>query len=297
MTTQEPQAQTPRIHPETEVGHLALTVADLDGSVDFYASEIGFEVLHRDVSSATLGIAGLPMLVLTEEKGANPAPSHATGLYHFAILLPTRADLGRWLRHWLDLGYPMVAQADHAVSEALYLADPDGNGIEIYADRPRETWRWIGDHVHMTTLPLDVEDLLAETERQNEPWTGLPVGTRIGHIHLQIADIRAAERFYRDLLGFDVVARMPGALFVSAGGYHHHIGLNNWQSQGGTAAPEGSAGLRFFTLELPHEEARAAVLNRLRSANVPVTETPDGILVRDPWGNSILLRIRHNAQQ
>ncbi len=185
--------------------------------------------------------------------------------------MPTRADLGRWLRHWLELGLPLPGQGDHLVSEALYLSDPDENGIEIYRDRPRDEWTWADGKVRMGTGPVDIRGLLTDAEQAGEPWAGLPEGTHLGHIHLQVSDIARSEAFYHDLLGFDIVAQMPTALFISAGGYHHHIGMNTWHSRGATPAPADMVGLRFFTVDLPDAEALAAVVGRLEAAGIPLT--------------------------
>jgi catechol 2,3-dioxygenase len=236
--------------------------------------------------------------MLDEQSGAEPWPRGGrsyTGLYHFAILVPTRADLGRWLRHWFQLGMPMPGMGDHLVSEALYLEDPDGHGIEVYADRPRDTWTWDNGQVRMATDPVDIRGLLALAEQEGQPWNGLPHGTRIGHVHLQVGDIAQAAAFYHDILGFDVVARMPSALFVSAGGYHHHIGMNIWHSLRSGPAPADSVRLRFFTVELPSEPARQEVLDRLDGASVPYTRAGDIIAVQDPWQNTILLRVGSTA--
>jgi catechol 2,3-dioxygenase len=233
-------------------------------------------------------------LLLREEAGARPWPHDQyayTGLYHFAVLVPTRRDLGRWLRHWLELGLPLPGQGDHLVSEALYISDPDGNGIEIYRDRPRSEWNWDDGQVRMAVDPVDIQGVLGEAEKDDEPWVGFPDGTRVGHIHLQIGDVPQAKVFYHDVLGFDIVASMPSALFVSAGGYHHHIGMNTWHSRNAPPAPAGTAGLRFFTLEIPNEEARAAIVARLDAAGIPSAQTPDAVIVQDPWQNTLVLQI------
>jgi catechol 2,3-dioxygenase len=292
MTTPAENTSTSAsIDPATQVGLVALTVADLDRSVAFYTEALGFALLHRTGPIATLGVAGTPLLLLTERPGAHPRPAYATGLYHFAILVPSRVDLGRWLRHWLELGNRMPGQGDHLVSEALYLSDPDDNGIEIYRDRPRDEWRWVRGHVQMATDPVDIRGLLADADRQSEPWTGLSAGTRIGHIHLQVSDITQADAFYHGVLGFDVMAQLPQALFVSAGGYHHHIGLNTWHSRGAGPAPVGTAGLRFFTLDLPSAAARAAVVARIAAAGLEAAEAADAVTVRDLSRNTILLHV------
>ncbi len=291
MTTSAQTTSATAIDPATTVGLLSLTVSNLDRSVAFYTDAIGLALLDRGDGTATLGVAGTPLLLLTEQAGARPWPREQasyTGLYHFAILVPTRADLGRWVRHWLELGLPL-GQGDHLVSEALYLSDPDENGIEVYRDRPRGEWQWANGQVRMAADPVDIRGLLAEAERAGEPWTGLPAGTRLGHIHLQVGDIAQAAAFYHDILGFDIVAAMPSALFVSAGGYHHHIGMNTWHSKGAASAPADMVGLRFFTVNFPTETARQEVLDRIAAAGLTTTQTGDAISVQDPWGNTLLL--------
>ena len=287
-------AASTTIDPATQVGLLALTVADLDRSIAFYTDTLGFRLLERAGANATLGAPATPLLLLTEQPGARPWPHDRyayTGLYHFAIVVPTRADLGRWLRHWLELGNPLPGQGDHLVSEALYLSDPDGNGIEVYRDRPRSEWTWVGGQVQMATDPVDIRGLLIDAERAGQPWVGFPAGTRIGHMHLQVGDIPQAAAFYHDVLGFDIVAQMPTALFVSAGGYHHHIGMNIWHSRNAPAAPAGTAGLRVFTLELPTEASREAVLARVQAAGIAYTREGAVVRLHDPWQNAILLTV------
>lgn len=282
------------LDPATRVGLVSIAVADLERSLTYYRDALGFTVLERSGNRATLGAGEAPVLLLTEESGAKPWPHDRygyTGLYHFAILVPTRADLGRWLRHWLALGFPLPGQGDHLVSEALYLSDPDGNGIEIYRDRPRSEWQWVGGTVQMAVDPVDIDGLLEEAERTDEPWTGMAPGTRLGHMHLQIGDIAQGEAFYHDILGFDIVARMPSALFVSAGGYHHHIGMNIWHSRGADPAPAGFAGLRFYTIESPSEEARANLVARVRAAGHDANERDGVVTIQDPWRNTILLTV------
>jgi catechol 2,3-dioxygenase len=292
MTAIAPSTSATSIDPGTQVGVVALTVANLERSLDYYTQALGFAVLRRSASDAVLGTEGNPLLLLTEQPDVRPWPvDGVTGLYHFAILLPSRADLGRWLRHYLALGHPLPGQGDHLVSEALYLRDPDGHGIEVYRDRPRSEWRWRNGQVQMAADPVDLRGLLAEADRAGEPWTGLPRGTRLGHIHLQVGDIAQAKAFYHDALGFDVVAAMPSALFVSAGGYHHHLGLNTWHSEGSEPAPAEVARLRLFTLELPSDEAQAAVIVRVTEAGLAHERLGKVVAVRDPWQNTILLHV------
>ncbi|MDQ3930773.1 MAG: VOC family protein [Chloroflexota bacterium] len=293
MIQQSTQTTSTSLHPDTELGLVALTVRDLSRSVAFYRDVLGFELLQEGGEQAVLGAGGTPLLVLHEKQDAGPAPTNRTGLtglYHFAILVPSRADLARSLLHMVESGYPLGGASDHLVSEALYLSDPDNNGIEIYRDRPREEWPRRGGQLQMASDPLDLRALLAEAQADPRPWNGLAAGTRLGHMHLQVADIPQARDFYHGVLGFDIVfdwERM-GALFVSAGGYHHHLGLNTWHSRGGRPAPEGSAGLRYFTVYLPDEAALAPVLARLDKAGIPYRRENGGVAVEDPWRNGIL---------
>ncbi len=294
MTSHPQQAAGRAIASETQMGLVSLAVADLNRSLNYYTHGLGFAVLEQHEGNATLGVPGTPLLFLTEETGAQPFPHDRygyTGLYHFAILTPSRADLGRWLRHWLAEGFPFPGQGDHLVSEAFYITDPDGNGIEVYRDRPRQEWPYINGQLQMAADPIDIQGVLAAAEQEGKPWTGMAAGTRLGHMHLQVGDIPQAEAFYHRVLGFDITARMPSALFVSAGGYHHHIGMNTWHSRGAGPAPAGTAGLRCFTIEMPGEEARAAVLARVQEAGLSYTETGDVAIVKDPWHNTIVLTI------
>lgn len=294
MTAHSQQAPGASIAPETQMGLVSLAVADLNTSLTYYTQGLGFVVLEQQEGSATLGVPGTPLLFLTEEAGAQPFPHDRygyTGLYHFAILVPSRADLGRWLRHWLAVGLPFPGQGDHLVSEAFYVTDPDGNGIEVYRDRPRKEWPYISGQLQMAADPIDIQGVLAAAEQEGKPWTGMAVGTRLGHMHLQVADIPQAEAFYHEVLGFDIIVRMPSALFISAGGYHHHIGMNTWHSRGAGPAPTGIAGLRSFTIELPNEDARAAVLARVRAAGLSAIEVGEVVTVQDPWRNTICLTI------
>ncbi len=291
MNVALPQPKATSIDPRTTIGHVSLTVADLDRSISFYTGPLGFEVIARQGSDAALGAGGTPLLYLTEQKGAKPWPGHATGLYHFAILLRTRADLGRWLQNWLDQGYPLPGQGDHLVSEAFYLSDPDGSGIEVYRDRPRSEWQWEGGRVKMDSLPIDVKGVLSAGHADGKSWNGFPAGTTVGHVHLQVGDISHAAAFYVDMLGFDLVAEMPAALFVSAGGYHHHLGMNTWHSRGAKAAPAGTAGLRDFTIVLADEAARQRVLERVAAAGINPEWEDDVAVVRDPWDTKVLLTL------
>jgi catechol 2,3-dioxygenase len=288
----QPVATTTSIHPDTQIGVVSLTVASLERSIAFYEQVLGFRTLSRVENSAALGAAGEPaFLLLTEVPGAPPKPIRATGLYHFAILVPSRADLGRSLKHLVESEYRLDGYSDHLVSEALYLSDPDGNGIEIYRDRARDEWEWQNGHVVMASEMPDLRGILAEGERDPRPWMGLSEGTRIGHIHLQVADIPQAAQFYHNVLGFDIVAELPSALFVSAGGYHHHIGLNTWNSLRSGPTPAESAGLRYFSITFLDVEARQQVLARLEAAHIPFEQHGEAVTVNDLWDNVIHLTI------
>jgi catechol 2,3-dioxygenase len=281
------------LHPATHMGAASLTIANLDRSVAFYSEVIGLTVLARTEQRVILGTSdGHALLGLVQQAEARPQPLYTTGLYHIAILLPSRADLALFVVRLAETEYPLSGVADHLVSEALYLSDPDGNGLEVYRDRPRDSWQWQDSLIQMATDPLDVEKLLVEGQQlaaTGANWHETPDGTVIGHMHLRVGNINQAHRFYVDLLGFDVTQRLPGALFISAGGYHHHIGLNTWQSRGAPRPPENSAGLRIFTVELPNTEELVHVWERLQAASWSFERRDDGIAVPDPWGNIILL--------
>lgn len=270
---------------------VTLRVADLDCSLRFYQGVLGFQSVERTGGTAVLSAQdGQPLLELHELPGAPPQPLRSTGLYHVAILLPSRADLGRELLRMAEAGLE-IGQGDHLVSEALYISDPDGNGLEIYRDRPRESWNWQGGRVQMATDPVDVRGLLEEGRRDALPWEVLPAGTRVGHIHLRVGDIPRAEHFYHTILGFDITASMPSALFVSAGGYHHHIGMNTWQSRGAGPTPENTVGLQTFVIALPNHDALMEVRERLTASGIPIDEHEDELLVADPWHNQIKLKV------
>ncbi len=287
----------PSIHRLTTVGPVHLAVADLEGSLRFYNEILGLHVAGRHNGTVALAAtAQTPresaIVVLSALPGARPQPRRTTGLYHLAILMPSRITLARSLAHLIETRYRLQGASDHLVSEALYLADPEGNGIELYADRRREQWPRRGDRITMATEPLDLDDLLGELSRDSSDQRefALDPATRIGHVHLRVSDLAGAEAFYAGLLGFDVTVRdYPGALFVSAGGYHHHIGMNTWASAGAPSPPPGTAGLRDYTIYMPDEAALLPVLERLRTAGVEIAQIPDGWRVADPSSNGILL--------
>lgn len=280
-----------RLTGDVRLGPVRLQVADLERSLGYYRDTVGFRVASRDGDTASLAPHDDDevLIVLRERPGAKPVPRGGLlGLYHFAILLPERAALGRFVAHLAGRG-ERAGMADHAVSEAIYLTDPDGLGIEVYADRPRSTWRYDGAQLYMTTKGLDVRSVV--DAGGNEPWTGMPRGTVIGHVHLHVGDLDQAAAFYHSTLGLDqVVWNYPGALFMSAGGYHHHLGTNTWSS--GPPAPHDHARLLSWDLVVPGREQACAAVESVIAAGYPVAEERDAWSVADPWGTVVRLRTR-----
>jgi catechol 2,3-dioxygenase len=281
------------IHAEidsaTTMGCVELTVSDLSRSLDYYKEAVGLEVLDNGAGQATLGAGDRELLVLVEEAGARPAIGF-TGLYHFALLISERRDLAAWLVHAARDRVPLVGLSDHFVSEALYLSDPDGHGIEIYWDRPREVWEGqVAER--MTTFALDVDDLFGELDDpRTEPFDRLPPTTVMGHVHLRVADVAQTIGFYRDVLGFGLMAQLQSsAAFLGAGGYHHHLGANVWESAAAPPPPPGSAALRRATIVLPDSAARDRVLARLEDTGHSTEEAARGPMVTDPSGNRLVL--------
>jgi len=277
---------------EPRIGYVELQVSDLDRSLTFYEELIGFQVLERDEKTAKLTTDGsVPQLLLIEEESFVERPFKSTGLYHFAIVVPTRQDLALSLKHLVESGYPIQGASDHQYSEAVYLADLDRNGIEIYVDRDSDQWArdgkggYVGD-----TAPLDVENLFAEIKEST--WNGLPSGTRIGHMHLQVSDIEESEIFYVEALGLDIVAKDSHMLFVSKDAYHHHIGMNIWSGKGLPAPPKNALGLKYFTLHFTEEEYNRAKEN-LDRLGFNFSEGIQEITVEDPSENSIKIIINN----
>lgn len=253
-----------RFPADTRLGPVTLAVADVDRALGFYRDLVGLRELARDGARVTLGAGVDAVLHLREEPGARPAPRRASGLFHTAILFPDRAALARIVKHITSRGYAFTGASDHLVSEAFYLDDPDGLGVELYHDRPRAEWTWRDGTIEMATLPLDVADLLGAADRD---FDGAPAGTRVGHVHLKVSDVKIAESFYRDTIGMDVTTHFAdSATFLAAGGYHHHIGANTWQSRGAAPAPAGHVGLREIVVIAPGAPARQ---------------------LTDPWGHRV----------
>ena len=274
------------VMPPPHIGRVALAVADVDRSIRFYAETIGLTLLERQGAVAVLGAPDRPLLRLEGQPGLSPV-RRAMGLYHFALLLPSRADLGDALEHFLRAGAPISGFADHAVSEAIYLTDPDGHGIEVYRDRPRDEWVYPNGRLRMTTDPIDFDGILAARHGDRPV---MPPGTMMGHIHLQVAGIAATERFYIDLIGLDPVIRYgPSATFLSANGYHHHIGGNTWAGAGLPPAPADAARLLWYELRQPDAAAVVAIAARLEAAGQLFERDEAGLWVVDPSGIRVVL--------
>ena len=279
------------IAPATHMGAVELSVADLERTLEYWQRVVGLRVLSRENRSASLGTGDTELVRFVEEPGAKAADGH-TGLFHVALLVPDRPSLARWLAHAARDETRLAGLSDHAVSEAIYLRDPDRHGIEIYADRPRELWEGRVGQV-MTTAPIDVENLLGELDDPaTEPFDGLPDGTVVGHVHLCVADVPATVDFYRGVLGFDVTAQAgPSAAFLSAGGYHHHIGGNTWETLGAPPAGPGLARLREAAIVLPDAAERDRVAARVADSGQEPQAVEGGVLVHDPARNPLLLTV------
>lgn len=284
-----------RLPVATQIGHVHLQVSDLSRALNFYQTVIGFKVISANSDTAFLAASGKwpAHIQLTARHDAKPKPPQTTGLYHNAIRFPHRRELARVFRRLLEQRWPFQGFADHLVSEALYLADPDGNGVELYTDRPRAQWRWRNSAVEMTTAPLDVDGLLREVENETTPWNGVHPDTDLGHVHLHVSDLNKAEAFYQGVLGFDVTQRSyPGALFLSAGGYHHHLGTNIWAGKGAPPPPPEAVGLLAFSISIPDAATLAILKKRIQAAGFACDDLPAapnglGILTRDHDGNGV----------
>jgi catechol 2,3-dioxygenase len=290
-------ASTATLPATLRLGPVHLTVTDLNRSVEFYETSIGLrkgsDPLSADDSRGltprvALGAGGEELLVLVEEPGARRAGRHA-GLYHFALLHPSRLELARAAKRLIATRTPVSGASDHNISEAIYLPDPDGNGIELAADRPRETWGDLSDPTAVGgPMPLDMEGLLAMVEDE-EPLPEASPEFKVGHLHLHVGDIDRALGFWRDGVGFQVMTRFPSAAFIAAGGYHHHLGLNTWRGEGVPPQPDGVVGLRHWTISLDEAQEVAAVRERVEATGAEVEDRPGGFLARDPWRNAVAI--------
>jgi catechol 2,3-dioxygenase len=270
------------------IGAVGLIARDLDRLAGYYQHLLGLSVIERTDRLARLGTGGVALLDIEHRPDAKPDDPSTAGLYHTAFLMPTRLDHARWIAHIARERVPITGASDHGVSEAFYLDDPEGSGIEVYNDRPRERWRREDGLIVMPTTALDIEAILREElDPANASYPGAPEGLRIGHIHLRVGNVTEAETFYRGALGLDLTRRRGGATFMSSGGYHHHVGANVWHSAGAGARAPDRAGLSWFSVEAADEVAYQATIARLKAANAPVQPIDGGIETADPWGTRI----------
>jgi catechol 2,3-dioxygenase len=271
------------------IGMVTIRVRKLDSVADFYRDVLGLSVMERSATGATLGAGGVKLVALEAHPDVATEARNAAGLYHTAFLMPTRKDLARWLVNAAIHRVPLTGFADHHVSESVYLDDPEGNGIEVYADRDPSLWQWNGGTVTMATDQLDIDDLVALTDTRVSDYAHAPDGLRIGHMHLRVGDLARADGFYRGTLGFDPTRQRNGAAFLSSGRYHHHLGLNVWQSAGAGRRDGTATGLAWFSLEIAQADLFAARQERLRRAGVEVATVANGIEAADPWGTRVRL--------
>lgn len=285
MTTQSDQFD--HANAPLRIGRVRLKVRDLEMVAGFYENIIGLTRLDERAGLVTLGTASVPLVELAGDPALAPRNRRDAGLFHTAFLLPSRADLGRWLAFAIANDIALQGASDHIVSEALYLADPEGNGIEIYADRAPSHWRNAQGEIHMTTEPMDVQGVLAAGAGTG--WAGFPEGGFIGHVHLQVGETEAAKGFYRDVLGFDLATDFPGAAFFATGGYHHHLAGNIWNSRGAGPRPQDAAGLDSVEIIPRDPTIRDAVLARIGAAGLATGTDGDAVTVSDPWGTRVVL--------
>ena len=270
------------------VDHSHLTVIDLPMVSSFYQKAMGLSVLEKSASGETLGVAGRPLLTLTTGSNAARAPRNAPGLFHTAFLVPDRKELGRWLAHAAHNNIALTGASDHLVSEAIYLDDPEGNGIEIYRDRDRSEWTYVPDGtVKMATNRLDLQALYDEAPK--DEWAGQESGTVIGHLHLQVSDIPQADAFFQGILGLDVMARYPGASFFASGKYHHHVAANVWNSRGKPKRETGMTGLADYTIRFNDPARLETAVKKLDELAIPTTRADGAVSLVDPWGIGLKL--------
>lgn len=270
------------------IGKARLRVRDLDRVSEFYQNALGLRVLNAEHNEMSLGAGHRGLLELVGDTALSPRDPHAAGLFHTAFLLPDRSHLGRWLAHARESRLHISGASDHGVSEAIYLADPEGNGIEVYADRPPSVWAVRDGRVDMPSDPLDLQDLLRAGV--DGDWAGMPDGSIIGHMHLQVGDTAKAETFYRDVLGLSVTCRYPGGSFFGSGGYHHQLAANTWNSRGAGMRSDRAAGLAGFEIRLRDKEFLTAILDRAGRTNIDALNAPGKTILRDPWGTEITLQ-------
>lgn len=279
------------IDPQITLGVVALTVSNFAQSLPFYQERIGLTLRRQEGNKAYLGTSTQDLLLLHEDQNATPIQARS-GLYHFALLVSTRLALAQVFKHLIDTETPLQGVSDHHVSEAIYLADPDGNGIEIYRDRPRNEWPYRSGQLQIGTVAMDIEGVLGELANATTAWSGLDDKTKMGHIHLHVANLEREESFYRNTIGFDLIMRYgTAASFLSAGGYHHHVGMNTWSRVGPTFPPANATGLQWYTIQFPNQNTLASTLENLQAANVQFQEKEDGIYLQDHSQNGIRLTV------
>ncbi len=283
---------SPKLADSLDLGPVHIAVTDLDRSVGFYQDAIGLQTRERSATEAALGAGGDELLRLVEDRSAKPAGRHA-GLYHFALLHPSREELAHATARLAGTRTGISGASDHGISEAIYLSDPDGNGIELAADRSRDRWGDLSDPTTIGPQPLDLEALLATVSRE-QPRRHVDPALAVGHLHLHVGDVDQGLGFYRDVIGFEAQTLFPNAAFVSVGGYHHHLAFNTWRGEGVPPAPPGVVGLRRWTVLLDSADLEA-VKQRLADAGIAVEDGNGSALVRDPWDNAVLLAQRDAA--
>lgn len=271
------------------IGIVTIKVRDLDAVSSFYQRILGLTPMTKSMATVTLGANGTPMVTLHGDPALSPRDPRQAGLFHTAFLMPSRADLGRWLSFVTAAGIRIQGASDHIVSEAHYLSDPEGNGIEVYADRPVSRWRDQDGNIQMATERLDVEDLLKASEGTD--WAGFPKGGSIGHVHLQVGDTAVADRFYRDVLGFDVAVDYPGATFYGSGGYHHQLAGNVWNSRGAASRPSDMVGLEELEIIARDADVLASLVARTGNAAIYQRNEENAVKLLDPWGTTINIRV------
>lgn len=271
------------------VREIRLKVLDIEKSKEFYTKIMGFKVLESNKKEITFTTDGInSILSITQPKDVVPKLPRRTGIYHFALLLPSRKDLGLFLKHIRDNDYPIIGGSNHGVSEAVYLQDPDDNGIEVYSDIDSSLWKWKENQISMVSDPLDYKGIIDETGESK--WSGIPKDTIIGHIHLHVGDLEKAKDFYCNGLGFDLVMNMANsALFLSSAGYHHHIGLNIWNGINAPSLPDNSVGMEYYTLVFPDETTRENKINNLKHMGYDVFNKNSLIFTKDPSNNLVQL--------
>lgn len=275
-------------HAPHRIGKVTLAVRDLAAVSRFYQDVIGLGVVEAEASGTRLGVGSTVLLELRHAPDARMRSPKEAGLFHTAFLLPSRADLGAWVASIAERRLPVHGASDHIVSEAIYLADPEGNGIEVYADRPSAAWRGADGAITMSTDPLDLPDLLRAGEGRR--WSGFPEGGCVGHMHLQVGALAPAEEFYAGLLGFDITSRYPGGTFYGSGGYHHQLATNIWNSRGAEPRHDPVTGLAGFEIVAARDDIVQATRERLARAGHAFAERERGLEVQDPWGIPILLQ-------